>query len=258
MHGFSWQGGRLGSGFLRAVRTLLTGNVGQVIPELGAIVRARLAEVFDEAPPFGDMSADGKLVPFDSIRLDSARIHSKSMKLTRLTICQGGSKYRSTQPSSSLYRCQTPSPSSAKTSVSTSPQASTVLAVNIEKSLTSLSHQPRTSSSWRRPLNSSNRASSAPRSCGLFPSGLLLLSSAGSSPGGSSLPRSCSTLLRPLLSSGIMSGILRRLGRWCQLMCVHTVSLLLKRKQLGFSSAADHLPERLYPMAHRNEAIRRS
>jgi len=80
MHGFSWQGGRLGSGFLRAVRTLLTGNVGQVIPELGAIVRARLAEVFDEALPIGDLSADGKLVPFDSTRLDSARIYSKSMK----------------------------------------------------------------------------------------------------------------------------------------------------------------------------------
>jgi hypothetical protein len=46
MHGFNWfdRRGTEGVGFVRALRTLLTNNVPQILPNLGVIVRIRLEE----------------------------------------------------------------------------------------------------------------------------------------------------------------------------------------------------------------------
>jgi hypothetical protein len=47
MHGFNWfdTRGTEGVGFVRALRTHLTGNLPQVLPDLGVIIRTRFAEL---------------------------------------------------------------------------------------------------------------------------------------------------------------------------------------------------------------------
>jgi hypothetical protein len=52
MHGFNWfdTRGTEGVGFVRALRTLLTGNLPQVLPDLGVIIRSRFAELHDSHP----------------------------------------------------------------------------------------------------------------------------------------------------------------------------------------------------------------
>jgi hypothetical protein len=46
MHGFDWfnRRGTEGVGFVRALRTLLTNNVPQILPDLGSVIRTRFQE----------------------------------------------------------------------------------------------------------------------------------------------------------------------------------------------------------------------
>ncbi|KAI1172625.1 cytochrome P450 [Nemania sp. FL0916] len=52
MHGFNWfdRRGTEGVGFVRALRTLLTNNLPEILPDLGTIIRSRLAAVREEHP----------------------------------------------------------------------------------------------------------------------------------------------------------------------------------------------------------------
>lgn len=59
MHGFNWfdRRGTEGVGFVRALRTLLTNNLPQILPDLGAMIRARFEEQHSTHPII-----DGKCV----------------------------------------------------------------------------------------------------------------------------------------------------------------------------------------------------
>lgn len=47
MHGFNWfdRRGTEGVGFIRALRTLLTNNLPEILPDLSVIIRARFEEL---------------------------------------------------------------------------------------------------------------------------------------------------------------------------------------------------------------------
>jgi len=66
MHGFNWfdRRGTEGVGFVRALRTHLTNNLPQIIPDLGVIIRARVAELRAQDPV-----VKGKLSNTSSYRL---------------------------------------------------------------------------------------------------------------------------------------------------------------------------------------------
>lgn len=50
MHGFNWfdRRGTEGVGFVRALRTLLTNNLPQILPDLSAIIRSRFVDLHSE------------------------------------------------------------------------------------------------------------------------------------------------------------------------------------------------------------------
>lgn len=52
MSGFNWfdRRGTEGVGFIRALRTLLTNNLPQILPDLSNIIRARFAEMHERHP----------------------------------------------------------------------------------------------------------------------------------------------------------------------------------------------------------------
>jgi len=59
MHGFNWfdRRGTEGVGFVRALRTMLTHNLPNLLPELGVMIKARIAEMHENSP----ISHDGTL-----------------------------------------------------------------------------------------------------------------------------------------------------------------------------------------------------
>jgi hypothetical protein len=58
MHGFNWfdRRGTEGVGFIRALRTLLTSNLPQILPDLGIIIKSRFCELHS-----GHLVINGKL-----------------------------------------------------------------------------------------------------------------------------------------------------------------------------------------------------
>ncbi|KAJ8133116.1 hypothetical protein O1611_g504 [Lasiodiplodia mahajangana] len=52
MHGFNWfdERGTEGVGFVRVLRTLLTNNLPNILPDLGPVVRGRLSRIMDQQP----------------------------------------------------------------------------------------------------------------------------------------------------------------------------------------------------------------
>lgn len=52
MHGFNWfdRRGTEGVGFVRALRTLLTNHLPEILPDLGVIIRSRFEEMHQQHP----------------------------------------------------------------------------------------------------------------------------------------------------------------------------------------------------------------
>ena len=59
MRGFNWLDGRgaEGMGFVRAVRTLLTNNLPQILPNLSVIIKSSLSEMISEHPMINGMQS---------------------------------------------------------------------------------------------------------------------------------------------------------------------------------------------------------